>query len=306
MFTPFSESWAFLKGMTGEQDHRIQAHRTQPIDNRRKKQFIRNTIMDLINRRDEITPETNPELFDENHPRFDDYDRRGELLAENPFDAIFETLVDRDPDMQNERIPKKMGHFGLQQEELDILSRILFGLPLDGSKWSDAGGTRKQPLSDDNVRMIQSMHDRMKMDYPDVDMTRQPSKPDARMLDLLDKDPKRVFLNQRDKEARKLAEKQLEEYHNQMAANVGIDYAMGLDEMIPDHETTYATAELQRRPTSSGSHASRLGGRTEPDMLDAMAGYDEQMRDIYNSLGSDKEKQRFLDMSGRNQIEGGY
>ena len=295
MFAPFSEAWALLKGMTVDQDPRIQAHRKMPPkDNRQKKQLIRNTIMDLINRRGEITPETNPELFDRMHPRFHDYDRRGEPLAENPFDPIFETLVDRDS--FQERTPKEIGHQGLRQQELDILSRILYGLPLDGSRWSDAGGTREKPLSDDDIRMIQFVHDRMKMDYPDVDMTRQPGRPDTR---LLDKDPARLM--SRDREARKLAEKRLEEYNNQMAANMAIDSAMGLDEMLPDRETQMQPAELQERRPRSGDFASRLGGRTEPDMLDAMGGYDELINTLSMNLENDEDKQRYLDSIGRGQ-----
>ena len=297
MFVPFSEAWTFLKGMTVDEDPRIQAHRKMPPkDNRPRKQFIRNTIMDLINRRGEITPETNPELFDRSHPRFHDYDRSGEPLAQNPFDPIFETLVDRDS--FQERAPKKIGHQGLQQQELDILSRILFGLPLDGSRWSDAGGTREKPLSDDDIRMIQFMHDRMKMDYPDVNMTIPPmGRPDTR---LLDKDPKHLLTN-KDREARKLAEKQLEEYNNQMAANMAIDSAMGLDEMIPDSETQMQPAELQERRARSGDFASRLGGRTEPDMLDAMGGYDELIDTLSMNLENDEDKQRYLNSIGRGQ-----
>jgi len=294
MFVPFSEAWAFLKGMDVDEDPRIQAHRSRPVDNRQGKQFIRNTIMDLINRRGEITPETNPELFDENHPRFWQSDRYGEPLAENPFDAIFETLVDRDPDIY-ERVPKKTGHQRLQREELEILSRILFGLPLDGDRWSDDGGTREKELSDDDIRMIQFMHDRMKMDYPDVDMTKQPSRPDTR---LLDKDPKHIITRQ-DREARKLAEKQLEEYNNQMAANLGIDSAMGLDEMLPDREIEMRPTELKDRPTSSGRFASQLGGRTQPDALDAMGAYDEHIQRQLTYLENDEDKQRYLNSIGR-------
>jgi hypothetical protein len=287
MFAPFSEAWTFLKGMTVDQDPRIQAHRKMPPkDNRPKKQFIRNTIMDLINRRDEITPETNPEIFDENHPRFG----WGEDRA---FDPIFETLVDRD--RYDERVPKEVGHQGLQQKELDILSRIIFGEKLNQNP-------NEEPLSDDDIRMIQFMHDRMKMDYPDVDMTRQPGRPDTR---LLDKDPKHI-ISLKDREARKLAEKRLEEYNNQMAANVGIDSAMGLDEMLPDSETQMQPAELQERRRWSGDDASRLGGRTNPDMLDAMGAYDEMMSINYHNLQNDEEKQRYLDSMGRNQVPFSY
>ncbi|MAR83192.1 MAG: hypothetical protein CMF55_00140 [Legionellales bacterium] len=296
MFAPFSEAWTFLKGMTVDQDPRIQAHRKMPPkDNRPKKQFIRNTLMDLINRRDEITPETNPELFDRKHPRFLHMDDG----PEGSFDPIFETLVDRG--RYGERVPKKVGHQGLQQEELDTLARIIFGGHLDSERAYDKTGQRQQPLSEEDIRMIQFMHDRMKMDYPDVDMTRQPGRPDTR---LLDKDPTQLL--SRDREARKLAEKRLEEYNNQMAANMAIDSVMGLDEMIPDSETQMQPAELQEWRRWSGDDASRLGGRTNPDKLDAMGAYDELMSINYHGLENDEDKQRYLDSMGRNQVPSSY
>jgi len=288
MFAPFSEAWTFLKGMTVGQDPRIQAHRKMPPkDNRPKKQFIRNTLMDLINRRDEITPETNPEIFDENHRRFS-------TNQTTPFDPIFETLVDRHPRLES-RVPKEFGHQGLQEEELNILSNILFNQDMG------YGLSSRENLSDDDIRMIQFIHDRMKMDYPDVDMTRQPRPPDTR---LLDKDPARLSFS--DREARKLAEKRLEEYNNQMAANRAIDSVLGLDEMIPDSETQIQSAKLQGRPTRSGDFASKLGGRTKPDMLDAMGAYDELMSINYHGLENDEKKQRYLDSMGRNQVPFSY